>query len=116
MRREISEAKPMEAKMHIGLDDVVKQSFERLQKGAIEKPEEKLDAATEKSFAELEKESVFDEDSGECMVSIKYDEQNENEIIIRLLSFGPVVEVLSPYDFRRKIKERVDRQLALIKE
>ena len=44
-------------------------------------------------FAELEKESVFDEDSGECMVSIKYDEQNENEIIIRLLSFGPVVEV-----------------------
>ena len=32
MRREISEAKPMEAKMHIGLDDVVKRSFERLQK------------------------------------------------------------------------------------
>ena len=46
------------------------------------------------------------------MVSIKYDEQNENEIIIRLLAFGSVVEVLSPYDFRRKIKERVDRQLA----
>lgn len=67
-------------------------------------------------FAELEKESVFDEDSGECMVSIKYDEQNENEIIIRLLSFGSVVEVLSPCDFRRKIKERVDRQLALMKE
>lgn len=40
MRREISEAKPMETKMHIGLDDVVKQSFERLQKGVIEKPEE----------------------------------------------------------------------------
>lgn len=67
-------------------------------------------------FAELEKDSVFDEDSGECMVSIKYDEQNENEIIIRLLSFGPVVEVLSPYDFRRKIKERVDKQLALMKK
>ena len=59
MRREISEAKPMEAKMHIGLDDVVKRSFERLQKGAIEKPEEKLDAATEKSFAELEKELEY---------------------------------------------------------
>lgn len=59
MRREISEAEPMEAKMHIGLDDVVKQSFERLQKGAIEKPEEKLDAATEKSFAELEKELEY---------------------------------------------------------
>ena len=59
MRREISEAKPMEAKMHIGLDDVVKRSFERLQKGGIEKPEEKLDAATEKSFAELEKELEY---------------------------------------------------------
>ena len=59
MRREISEAKPMEAKMHIGLDDVVKRSFERLQKGVIEKAEEKLDAATEKSFAELEKELEY---------------------------------------------------------
>ena len=58
MRREISEAKPMEAKMHIGLDDVVKRSFERLQ-GVIEKAEEKLDAATEKSFAELEKELEY---------------------------------------------------------
>ena len=50
------------------------------------------------------------------MRGLFYDEQNENEIIIRLLSFGPVVEVLSPYDFRMKIKERVDRQLALMKE
>jgi len=49
----------MEAKMHIGLDDVVKRSFERLQKGVIEKAEEKLDAATEKSFAELEKELEY---------------------------------------------------------
>lgn len=45
--------------MHIGLDDVVKRSFERLQKGVIEKAEEKLDAATEKSFAELEKELEY---------------------------------------------------------
>ena len=59
MRREISEAKPMEAKTHIGLDDVVKRSFERLQKGVIEKAEEKLDADTEKSFAELEKELEY---------------------------------------------------------
>ena len=59
MRREISEAKPMEAKTHIGLDDVVKRSFERLQKGVTEKAEEKLDAATEKSFAELEKELEY---------------------------------------------------------
>ena len=59
MRREISEAKPMEAKTHIGLDDVVKRSFECLQKGVTEKAEEKLDAATEKSFAELEKELEY---------------------------------------------------------
>ena len=41
------------------LDDVVKRSFERLQKGVTEKAEEKLDAATEKSFAELEKELEY---------------------------------------------------------
>ena len=40
--------------MHIGLDDVVKRSFERLQKGAIEKPEEKLDAATAVSYTHLD--------------------------------------------------------------
>ena len=54
MRREISEAKPMEAKTHIGLDDVVKRSFERLQKGVIEKAEEKLDADVAKTLTDHE--------------------------------------------------------------
>lgn len=62
-------------------------------------------------FAELEKDSVFDEDTGECTVSIKYDEKNEAEIIIRLLSFGPVVEVTAPADLRSKIRQRIEKQL-----
>ena len=44
--------------MHIGLDDVVKRSFERLQKGVIEKGRRKTWMLLRKmSFAELEKTS-----------------------------------------------------------
>lgn len=62
-------------------------------------------------FAELEKDSVFDETTGECTVSIKYDEKNEAEIIIRLLSFGPVIEVTSPADLRSIIRQKIEKQL-----
>lgn len=64
-------------------------------------------------FAEFEKESVYDEDTGECIVTLKYDRKNEMEIIIRLLSFGPVVEAVAPIDFRMKVKLRVDKQFSL---
>ena len=39
--------------------------------------------------------------------------KNEMEIIIRLLSFGPVVEAVAPIDFRMKVKLRVDKQFSL---
>lgn len=66
-------------------------------------------------FAELEKESVFDEETGECKVTLKYDEKNEAEMIIRLLSFGPVIEVLSPDDLLIQIRNRVEKQRCLNK-
>lgn len=61
-------------------------------------------------FAELEKESVYDEDTGECLVALKYDEKNEAEMIIRFLSFGPVIEVTSPADIREQIRIRIEMQ------
>lgn len=64
-------------------------------------------------FAEFEKESIYNEDTNECIVTLKYDEKNETEIIIRLLSFGPVVEAVAPIDFRMKVKLRVDKQFSL---
>lgn len=66
-------------------------------------------------FAELEKESVFDEETGECMVALKYDEKNEAEMAIRLLSFGPVIEVLSPDDLLIQFRNRVEKQRYLNK-
>lgn len=66
-------------------------------------------------FAELERISEYDEETKECIVRMKYNFKDETEILIRLLSFGPVVEVLEPLDFRKKIKERIDKQFLLMK-
>lgn len=61
-------------------------------------------------FAELERVSEYDEDSRECIVTMKYDPKDETEILIRLLSFGPVAEVIAPAEFRKKLADRVRRQ------
>lgn len=66
-------------------------------------------------FAELERISEYDEETKECIVRMKYNFKDETEILIRLLSFGPVVEVLEPLDFRKKMKERIDKQFLLMK-
>lgn len=69
-------------------------------------------------FAELERVSEFDDESKECTVTMKYDAMDETEILIRILSFGPVVEVLQPDDFREQIAYRIglQRQLCLSME
>ncbi|MGN1137068.1 MAG: WYL domain-containing protein [Oscillospiraceae bacterium] len=69
-------------------------------------------------FAELERVSEFDDESKECTVTMKYDAMDETEILIRILSFGPVVEVLQPDDFREQIAHRIglQRQLCLSME
>lgn len=66
-------------------------------------------------FAELERNSEYDEETKEYFVRMKYNSKDETEILIRLLSFGPVVEVLEPLDLRKKMKERIDRQFFLMK-
>ncbi len=66
-------------------------------------------------FAELERISEYDEETKECIVRMKYDLKDETEILIRLLSFGPVIEVTEPIDFRKQMKERIDRQFLLMK-
>lgn len=61
-------------------------------------------------FAELERVSEFDDEAGKCTVAMKYDEKDETEILIRLLSFGPVAEVLAPIEFREQIAHRIRKQ------
>jgi len=65
-------------------------------------------------FASYEKRSVYDMKAGKCTVQIRYDKQDETELLIRLLGFGPVLEILSPEEFRQEAARRVQRQYKLL--
>lgn len=67
-------------------------------------------------FASYEKRTEMDADSGRCMVWLWYDQQDETEVLIRLLGFGPVAEILGPPDLRTQAAERVARQYALLEK
>lgn len=65
-------------------------------------------------FASFEKRTERDPATGKCRVWLWYDTQDETELLIRLLGFGPVVEILGPEHFRKQAAERVARQYALL--
>ncbi|WP_243414301.1 WYL domain-containing protein [Pseudoflavonifractor phocaeensis] len=44
-------------------------------------------------------------------IKLRYDQNDETELLIRVLSFGPVLEVQSPAEFVRLVKDRVHKQL-----
>ena len=60
-------------------------------------------------FAHFEKrvEKVGDKD---YKVSINYDKDDEMEIVIRILSFGPYVKVIEPLDIIELVKEKLKNQ------
>lgn len=47
-------------------------------------------------------------------VQLWYDERDETELVIRVLSFGPMLRVIAPEDFMLLIRERLIRQRALL--
>lgn len=53
------------------------------------------------------------EEDGRYRCSIYYDKTRETELLIQVLSFGPVVKVVGPEPFLRQVKERVRKQAAL---
>lgn len=61
-------------------------------------------------FADYKKHTVYDEERGVYTCSIYYDMQDETELLIDLLSFGPVIRVLGPERLVQEIRERVTRQ------
>lgn len=61
-------------------------------------------------FAHFEKQAEK-LDKKHYRVKIKYRHDDESEIVIRILSFGPMVEVLAPDSFRRLIIEKLKKQL-----
>ena len=42
----------------------------------------------------------------------RYDKDDETELLIRVLSFGPVLQVTDPPEFASLVKERLSRQSA----
>lgn len=60
-------------------------------------------------FAHFEKQAERTDD-GKYILRLKYYENDETEIVIRVLSFGPCVKVLEPQSFVNLIKERLISQ------
>lgn len=65
-------------------------------------------------FSHLEKETVKLREQ-EYQVTLHYDREDETEILIRMLSFGPVVQVTGPESFIEKMRERLQNQQQYVK-
>lgn len=63
-------------------------------------------------FSHLRKETKR-LDGKHYRVTLYYDQQDETEMIIRLLSFGPLIRVTEPSKVIRMLRERIDRQREL---
>lgn len=62
-------------------------------------------------FAFYDKETVAEEDGRGYQCRIRYDRGEETELLIRILSFGPVVRVMGPDSFVAQMRERVQSQM-----
>lgn len=65
-------------------------------------------------FSHLEKETKRLDDR-RYRVTLKYDSQDETEMVIRILSFGSAIRVTEPDSFVALIRERIRKQLAFQK-
>ena len=63
-------------------------------------------------FSHLEKETERIGDN-RYRLTLRYESEDETELLIRVLSFGPALKVISPAKFRRRIKERIQRQMGI---
>lgn len=66
------------------------------------------------AFAHFEK-SAIQIDENTYRLTINYDSFDETELVIRVLSFGPMVKVLEPENFVSLIKQRIEKQIQLMK-
>ena len=62
-------------------------------------------------FAHFEKQAEK-LDKKHYLVKIKYAHDEESEMVIRILSFGPMIEVLGPESFKELIIEKLEKQLS----
>lgn len=78
------------------------------------KPERNAPERFLMEFANYEKLTERDPESGSLTVKIYYDRADETELLIMLLSYGAAVEILAPKAFRAQAAERVKRQAKLL--
>ena len=62
-------------------------------------------------FSYLKKETEKLDDK-HYRITLEYDRDDETEILIRILSFGPLVKVISPQSFINKLKNRINKQIS----
>lgn len=60
-------------------------------------------------FSHLEKEAERLDDK-HYRITLKYDKDDETEMLIRVLSFGPMIKVVSPDSFINQLKNRINKQ------
>ena len=61
-------------------------------------------------FAHFKKETEKKEQT--YTVKLFYDESDETEMVIRLLSFGSMIKVIEPLEFKQLIRQRLKKQKA----
>ena len=63
-------------------------------------------------FSHLDKETERIDDT-HYKITLFYEKEDETELLIRVLSFGPVLKVIFPDDFVEKLVERLEKQKKL---
>ena len=64
-------------------------------------------------FSHFEKETVR-LDETHYRLALRYSREDETELLIRILSFGSVIKVLSPEGMVAQLRQRLERQSALL--
>lgn len=59
--------------------------------------------------------SSLDEETGKCTMQIECMDDDAQELLIILLSYGPAIRVISPPEFKEKYIERVKKQMDMLK-
>ena len=67
------------------------------------------------AFAHFEKSAVQISDEV-YRLTLNYDSFDETELVVRVLSFGPMVKVIEPQSFVKLIQERIESQINLMKK
>ncbi|MEX1376258.1 MAG: nucleotidyltransferase domain-containing protein [Eubacteriales bacterium] len=60
--------------------------------------------------------STYDSETGKCTMKIYCDEDDLQELLIVMLSFGPAVKVIGPKRFKEQYIERIDKQMEILAE